>query len=261
MDRRQFITVAGLGALSFAAPPVAASSAVAGSVPAPVVPADALAERGWERIERNRETVLKRKVGPGVTVTGTAHTLTYEDAALREEIERKTLGSIDFAPSSFFATRLDFSPPVDDIPDSSERDEVNERITELSKSRFEERLRGYGLTDVRETGAEELTVETGETATLHRYGATYAFDDLVFSTPDGPTITIEGDSLAIDAWLAIWRRNDATLIAGGGYPAENFADTIERSLTDAIDLTVTIDLGLTPDAYRKELLALTTAVR
>lgn len=257
MDRRQFIKAAGLGALSLAASPAVA----AGSVPAPVVPSDALAERGWERIEQRRGTVLKREVGPGVTVTGTAHTLTYEDAALRADVREKTLGSIDFAPSSFFASRLDFSPPVDDIPDSAERDRVNEQITANSKSRFEKRLRKSGLTDVRETGTEELTVETGETATLHRYAATYAFDDLVFSTPDGPTITIEGDSLAIDAWLAIWRRNDATLLAGGGYPAENFADRIERSLTDAIDLTVTVDLGLTPDAYREELLALTTAVR
>ena len=257
MDRRQFIRAAGLGALSFAASPVVA----AGSVPAPVVPADALAERGWEKIEQHRETVLKRKIGPGVTVTGTAHTLTYEDAALRKDVREKTLGSIDFAPSSFFASRLDFSPPVDDISDSTERDRIGERITTISKSRFEKRLRGDGLTDVRETGTEELTVETGETATLYRYDATYAFDDLVFSTPDGPTITIEGDSLAIDAWLAIWRRNDATLLAGGGFPADNFADRIERSLTDAIDLTVTIDLGLMPDAYREELLALTTAVR
>ena len=257
MDRRQFIRAAGLGAISLAASPVVA----AGSVPAPVVPEDALDERGWKRIAKRRGTVLKRRVGPGVTVTGTAHTLTYEDAALRRELKAKTLGAIDFAPSSFFASRLDFSPPVDDIPDSSERDAVNERITTLSKSRFEKRLRGSGLTDVRETGSEPLAVETGETATRYRYAATYAFDDLVFETPDGPTIRIEGDSLAIDAWLAIWRRNDATLIAGGGYPAENFADTVERSITDAIDLTVRIDLGLTPDAYRKELLALTTAVR
>lgn len=257
MDRRTFIRAAGLGAVSLAGTPVAA----AGSVPAPVVPADALAERGWKQVERSKGTVFSESVAPGVTVTATAHTLAYEDADLRREVKAKTLDAIDFAPSSFFASRLDFSPPVDDVPNESARAKVQRRVEESSKSRFEERLRGYGLTDVRGIGTEELAVETGETATLHAYGATYAFDDMTFSTPGGPTITIEGDSLDVDAWLAIWRRDDATLLAGGGYPAENFADTIERSITDAIDLTVTIDLGLTPDAYRKELFSLLTAVR
>ncbi len=45
-------------------------------------------------------------------------------------------------------------------------------------------------------------------------------------------------------------------MAGGAYPAENFARVTEADLSDAISVTIDVDLGLTPDAYREELFEL-----
>lgn len=258
MDRRRFLEAAGgLGVLSIAGIPVSA----AGSLPAPVVPGTELEAGGWVRTDRRRETVFEAEVAPGVTVAARAHTLTYEDRILRAEIAEKTLGTIAFAPSSFFASRLDFSPPIDDVPNGEARRAVQERVKEHAKEAFAERLRGYGLTDVRLVETDEVEVDTGETATRYRYEATYAFDDIEFTMEGGPSITIPGDSLAIDGWLAVWRRGNSTRLVGGGYPAENFATRIERSLTEAITVTVSIDLGLTPEEYRSELFSLLTAVK
>lgn len=258
MDRRRFLEVTGgLGALSLAGVPVSAAA----SLPAPVVPGEKLESGGWVKTDQRRETVFQQEVGAGMTVTATAHTLTYEDEALRTDVAEKTLGTIAFAPSSFFASRLDFSPPIDDVPNESSRRQIRERVETHANEEFAARLREYGLDDVERTETAEIEVGTGETAALYRYAATYAFDDITFTMEGGPSITIPGDSLDIDGWLAVWRRGDSYRIAGGGYPAENFSNTIERSLTEAIDVTVSIDLGLTPDDYRDELVSLLTAVK
>lgn len=243
--------------LSLAGVPVSAAA----SLPAPSVPGEKLASGGWVRTDQRRETVFEEEVAPGTTVAADAHTLTYEDEVLRTDVEEKTLGNIAFAPSSFFASRLDFSPPIDDVPNETARKKVQDRVKEHANEEFAKRLREYGLTDVARVETTEIEVDTGETAALYRYEATYAFDDITFTVEGGPSITIPGDSLAIDGWLAVWRRGDSNRIAGGGYPAENFANTIERSLTEAIDVTVSIDLGLTPDAYESELRSLLTAVK
>ena len=66
-------------------------------------------------------------------------------------------------------------------------------------------------------------------------------------------ITIEGGEIPVAGHLAAWIADDSVLVTGGAYPAANFARQVTESPSAAIDLSVDIDLGLTPDAYRAEL--------
>ena len=49
-------------------------------------------------------------------------------------------------------------------------------------------------------------------------------------------------------------------VAGGAYPASNYEQTIQRTITEAIELTLEIDLGLSPSAYESELISLVQSV-
>lgn len=230
----------------------------AASVPAPVVSKERLDAGGWTMTDDATETMFEADLGM-VTVTATGHTRTYEDAALRTEVSEKTLGHIDFAPASFFATRVEFSPDLADLPGGEAV--LRDRLEREAKDEFEAHLRDLGLTDVREVGSAETTVDTGETASLTEFDATYSFEEFSLSMEGDVELTLPGGSLPIGAWLAVWRHGDYYLVAGGGYPAENYVDEIERSITDGIDVTVSIDLGLTPGAYHDELLGLLKSVR
>lgn len=253
MNRRQFIRgAAGVGALAMVGAPAS------GSVPAPDVPTEKLQENGWKQIEQAQETVFESSFG-GVEMSVTGHTVVYENRELRREIAEKTVGEVDFTPSSFFATRLEFSTPISALPDT-QRSALEAETDRSARTEFEERLRDLGLVDVEAGETDELVVETGEVADRIRYGATYEVEE--FSVPiGGEELTLAPDPFAVAGQLALWEHSDAMMVTGGGYPAENFAQTLRESVTDAIDVTVEIDLGLDPEAYETELVSLMKAVK
>lgn len=255
MRRREYLAT-GLG-LGVAA--LAGCTTASGTVPAPSVDESRLSD-GWELTDDVVETVLEREFGGAITVTATAHTLTYEDRAFRERLAEKTLGNVDFAPASFFATRVQFRPGIDRLPAGAGRKELMGEVTANAKDSFAARLREMGLTGVEEREETTLEIDTGETADAYRYRAVYPFDSFSLRLGNDERLTIEGGELPIEGWLAVWHHDASVLIAGGGYPAGNFARSVEKSLTPAIDVAVEIDLELDPDAYESDLLALVAAV-
>lgn len=256
MRRREYIaTTLGLGAAA-----LAGCTTASGSVPAPNVDESRLDDDGWEQTDDVVETVFEREVAGAITVTATAHTLTYEDRAFQERLAEKTLGNIDFAPASFFATRVEFAPAVDGLPAGAGRKELMAAVTDNAKDSFETRLRDLGLTGVEERDETTVDIDTGETADAYRYRAAYPFDSFDLQFTDETATSIEGGELPVDGWLATWHHDSSVLIAGGGYPAENFERSVDESLTPAIDVSVEIDLELDPDAYEETLLALVAAV-
>lgn len=246
MDRRRFLA----GAAAAGVAGLAGCGTASGTVRPPRVPENRLDEGGWERTRADTEEVLSRTVG-GVDVTATAVTRVYDDAALRAAVSERTLGAIDAPLSNVFASRIAFSPNLADIPLESAREELADRAGEVARGQFESQLSSAGLTDVSGSDAGTLTVETGEEASLTEYGAAFEFDALSFDVRGEP-VTIEEGSVAVEGLLASWIHDGGLLIAGGAYPAENFDRTVDRDLSEAISVTVDVDLGLTPDAYREE---------
>jgi hypothetical protein len=260
MDRRRFLGAASLAGTVGLAGCGFIGNAL-GKVPPPDVSGQQLEAGGWTESEEESGTVFTEEYAAG-TVTARGHTIRYQDEALRREIAEKTLGSVTGQLSVFFATRIEFDPELDNLPLGIGREEVLSRTKASAKSDFETEMEADGLVDIEVLGESTLEVDTGETADLVRYGATYPVDDFGFTVTGGETITLEGQPVPVRGWLAVWYNDDveSTLVSGAVHAAENYTDTIEKELSAALDMTLEIDLGLTPEAYREEAFGLMRSV-
>lgn len=250
MDRRSFIAALGAGALGS----LAGCQTAVGAVALPNVPESLLDEGGWElRGETKNETVFEKEYS-FLTVEAVASSVTYADAALREQVRTDTLDTLDTDLSLFSASRIDMAPSVDEL--GPVRSEVKTRIRDNAVAELRSQMEAAGITDVEQTATGSLDVAGGATADLTELSGVFPVQDIEFPVREDTTLTLEGTELAVDALLAVWAGDGNYLVAGGAYPAENFARVTEADLSDAISVTIDVDLGLTPDAYRDELLEL-----
>lgn len=256
MDRRAFLATAGTGL----AASLAGCSGAIGAVAAPVVPADELDAGGWKQQGETQRTVFEKNYGP-ITLTAKAHSLTYGDAALRAAVKEKTLGRVDGQMALFSATRIRFDPDLTGLPGGAATGGIVDRTEQAARSQFESRMRDAGLEDVAQVDTGTMQVDTGETARLTTYEAAYPFDGVRFPVTSDQTVAIPGSGLSVAGELAVWKHGDGVLVAGGAYPAENFAKTVSEDLSSAISVTVDVDLGLTPDVYERDVRSLMRAVR
>ena len=254
MERRRFLA----GAVAAGVAGLAGCGTAAGTVRPPRLPEDRLDDGGWERTNAETAEVFSRTVA-GTEVSATAVTRVFDDAALRAAVREKTLGALDAPLSNFFASRIAFSPNLADVPVESAREELAARASEVAATQFESRLESAGLSEISATDAGTLAVATGEDADRTEYEAVFAFDSLSFDVR-GETVSIEGGRVAVEGLLATWVHDGGLLVAGGAYPAENFARTVDTDLSTAITVSVDVDLGLTPEAYAEEVRGLVTRV-
>lgn len=255
MNRRRFIGgagVVGLGAL-------AGCTNALGTVAPPEVPQGQLDEGGWERSDRTEETVLDRSYGP-VDVTAKSTTLTYSDTELATGVEEKTLGRIDGTLAIYAASHINFDPNLNNLPGNVGRKEVVSEVETQAQSQFEQRMRDQGLENVESVGEAAFSTDSGQSPGLTTYRGEFPVGTISFET-DGETFTMDVDTIEVAGDLAVWNDGDYVVVAGGAYPAENFADTVSRDLSDGISVTVDVDLGLTPDEYQTEVRALMAATR
>ncbi|MUV60816.1 DUF6517 family protein [Halobacterium sp. CBA1126] len=253
MNRRRFLGAAGvvgLGAL-------AGCSGAVGSVAPPTVPEDRLAEGGWTKTDESEATVFEQRFGP-VTVTAKSTTVTYEDEALAAEVSEKTLGQIDGTLALYSASHINFSPDLNNLPGGVGRAELLSEVRSAAEDQFEQRMRDTGLESVSKTGEAEFETASGASPGLTTFSAEYPVGTLEYEA-SGETFTIEAGAIEVAGDLAVWNEGDYVVVAGGAYPGENFATTSETSLSEAITVSVDVDLGLTPDEYRREVRGLMAA--
>lgn len=254
MHRRRFLA----GAAAAGAAGLAGCGTASGAPRPPDLPDDHLDEGGWERTRATEQELLSRSVA-GVEVSATAVTRVYDDAALRAAVRERTLGAVDAPLANFFASRVAFRPNIAEVPVASARKELAARAAEAARGEFEAQLRAAGLSDVTASDGGTTTVAAGVEADRTDYEATFGFDDLSFPVGDSD-LTVEGGEVAVEGFLAAWVHDGGLLLGGGAHPAENFARTVERDLSESISVTVDVDLGLTPDAYAAELESLVARV-
>lgn len=255
MHRRQFLAgtiAAGVGAF--------AGCSAAAAVPPPQVSKQLLDEGGWEQTTDESSVVFERSMA-GMTLTATQHTRQYSDTALRAAIKDRTLGNVDTDLNVFFATRVDFNPNIDNLPAGVGRAEIMNIIAQNAKQGFRDQLEAAGLENVEETGSGSLTVDTGEEADLTTFAADFPFEGIALQVTPDKAVRVPGTAIGIEGRMATWHHGDFALIAGGANPAENYAETIEQSLSDGIDVTVDIDMKLAPRRYATEVTNLIKSVR
>lgn len=250
MDRRTFIgATVGSGLMA-----TAGCTAKASKRP-PKVPKDDLDSGGWELSSEDERTVFEQSY-EGVSVTASAATKLYSDAALAAAIEEKTLGQVSGEMSSFFATRVTFDPNLAGLPGGVGQSEIVDQTEQSARETFKKRLRDAGLENVSKDGEGTFEVATGEQARRTDYTAEFVFDDITFPVSEDETIEVEGGALEVQGVLAVWPHDDAVLVSGGAFPAANFERHVEKDLTEAVHVSVDVDMGLTPEEYREELLGL-----
>lgn len=253
MDRRTFLGsagVAGLGAL-------AGCSNALGTVAPPQVPDDKIQAGGWEQTNREETTVFKQSFGP-VKVTGKSTTLTFNDVELASEVQEKTLGRIDGTLSLFAASHINFNPDLNNLPAGVGRKEVVNTAKRAAREQFKARMREQGLENVVEVGEEEFQTDAGKTPGVTTFSAEFPVGTIEYAAGE-ESFTVDVGSIEVAGDLAVWNEGTYVVVAGGAYPAENYASTTEQQLSEAITVTVDVDLGLTPSAYREELRGLMAA--
>lgn len=173
---------------------------------------------GWVELETTTERVFSVS-----KVTVTATTVVYEDERLRERVERET----DAAFHRFvFASRLRLRPSA--TPSKP----LTKLVTSRAKAGFADRLEARGMAGVDERETRRFRVD-GTDATLVGYDA---------------TCTVEGTSLAVDGWVAVWPGTDGDyFVAGGAYPTH----VVEGDLGEVLE----------PNRFRNDLFSIMRSVR
>lgn len=253
MDRRTFLsTTAGAGL-------VASAGCTASATKRPPKLDETAMGDGWEQTDQQSQTIFEQSY-EGVTVTASASTRLFENTGLATAVQEKTLGEVEGQFASFFATRVTFDPNLAGLPAGVGLDQLLEQTESAARETFQSRLSGVGLVNVEVTGEGTFDVDSGETARRTDVAATFVVDDIEFPLRERQTIAIEGGAVDVAGTLAVWPHDDAVLVAGGAYPATNFERQVERELSEAIHVSVDVDMGLTPSAYREELLGMLAGV-
>lgn len=261
MQRRQFLgSTAAVGGAALAGRTAEADSDVdvrSGDGPqTPSVPVERV-DGGWV-VDRERSGTFSES-GMGVTSTGT--TVVYVDEGLSETLRERTLGTNFEELRMFFATRVEYAPAVDRLPFGVGRSVVVDRTESNARDRFERRLEEAGLKGIERRDTRRVDIAEGPSTNLALYDAVYPYDGFEFEAGNS-MVSVAGEPVDVEGMLAAWYDRDAgsTFVAGAVNPAENYEKQVEHRVTDAVDLTLDIDLGLTPAAYRQESLDLVRSV-
>ena len=268
MERRDFCrqalasgtALAGITSMAGCSTPEQQSDTDASGVSPPDVTSPRLDQGGWERQERFARKLLERDLTV-TTIEGYGHTEIYEDAVLRRKLKEGTMGNFDQPIMLFFATRVALDPALGQLPLGVGRAEIVAQARTQAERQFNGRMADNGLTNVRRTGTQSLDVDTGQEAELTSYAADFEYDSISVPLPNGDQLSLDGGTLTISGYLAVWHNDENVMVAGGAFPADTFDKTVEKDLTEMISVTVDVDLGLTPDAYSEELLDLIRSVR
>ncbi|WP_318569607.1 hypothetical protein [Salinigranum marinum] len=194
--------------------------------PAPTLPA--LDGRGWT-LAADREEV--RFELPTMRVL--AHTLVYHDDALRERVREAT--GIDHTWRFFFATRLGFEPPLPPLTGTAS---VYGSVRSESRDAFVEDLRERGVGAIERGRTERARTETGDRVSLTRYRGRYRLEE------DGGPLDVP-----IAGLLGVWTHDGDFRLAGGWYPEQSLASTLNGAPeTD-------------PNEFRNELIDLVRGTR
>lgn len=202
-----------------------------------------------------------RQVSDATGMTAYTAGQIYEVTDLTERVTEKTMGNFSDPLMVFFAAKTNLEGLTTAAASP-------ERIADSSKTLVERRLNDQGVEDTREVKPAAPLPDYSSSETVEFRG-TYRTPEITQQAQlgNGETLPIEipAQDLSVAGMMTVWKQDNGTaLLAGGGYPAEDYEYTTETSMTsdlgDGIDVSVSIDLNLQPESLRKRLNELTEAV-
>lgn len=264
MDRRRFLRATGatavaVGAAGCSTTDTGTDADAADGYPYPSIPEGAL--DGWALTDRRAEDTRRRFGGVGLD----QHTRTelYEFARLSEEVAEKTLEQFEGDLGVFFASRITFEGYASYLADA-------ERIADEGLEEMTAEMETMGITDVTEVEPADPRPAAADRQALREVVGSYPIEDLSLEAelPGDArrTFEVEGGEMPVRGLLAAWKTGRRTAyVAGGVYPDGDFERESRTSVTgdgrgDGVDVTVSVDLGLDPEAYREEIVDLVERV-
>lgn len=269
VTRRQ--AIAGIGVLAVVGVGAVGANVLrpARAVP-PEVPADDLRANDWVLVDEVQEPVVEDSAGP-ITIRAIASTVRWENQGLVADIRDQELDiegpggtrterlgdhlgeQFDQSMGVYVATKIDITPHVDELPGGIGRGQVMGQVESQAQSQFEQQLQEAGLENVRQVDTTvSFEPNAGTDAVFFEYRGDFTFGSSSL-TIQGVPVTIDGGSIEITGYLAIWHSGQNVVIAAGAHPDENYTDTVTESAAGE-ELTVSVDLGLRPSELREEVL-------
>ncbi len=200
----------------------------------------------WKLTTPESETRLLQKGGWGpIKYTAHGHVTQYEDSTLRKRIREDTFGEIDRPFAVAFAARVDIFPSSYSRATVLQSGEIDKSILNNLKSA----MSNFGVQNIRDDGtmlatnssAGEFQVVRGEYPIQK-----VTIDGVNIPHSDREKLSFGGGTLPIKGIAGRWKSEGSILAGGGVYPAENFADEEAVEMSDAISMSVDINLNLQP---------------
>jgi hypothetical protein len=189
----------------------------------------------WERVEASVERLFGVD---GADIRG--HTVVYDDDRLRRAVERTTGGRLDQSWRFFFATRLQFRPP---LPPGIGPAMVKPMVQNEGVRAFVDRLEGRGVTGVERGRTERVRTERGRVRFRQVTGE----------------LAVDTGSVPVEGWVGVSARGDLQL-TGGAYPTTPLSSVLDGERVADLDADLVAALDRSGSAHRGALFDLLKAV-
>ena len=178
------------------------------------------------------------------------HIQEYEDSQLRNRIAEDTFGEVDRPFAVAFCGRIDIFPSAASIASGLVSD-----IDETMVENLETSMTNFGVENLQETNT---TTISGVSSDFRTVVGDYQIEPVTIEGIDVPhsdrsQLQFGGGSLPIRGIIGNWKADGSILVGGGVYPDGHFSQSEEIRMSDAISLSVNIDLQLRPHQREQDI--------
>lgn len=212
----------------------------------------------WELKTPNSEPRLLQKGSVALfDYQAVGHIRQYEDTLLRDRIRKDTFGEVDRPFAVAFCGRIDIFPSTASIVSGIVGD-----IDSSMVSRLKDSMREFGVQSLREEGPEEIpNVDADFRTVVGEYHIDpVTIDGVEVPHNDRSRLEFGGGSLPIKGVVGNWKSDGSILIGGGVYPKGSFRDSEEIRMSDAISLSVDVDLDLQPHQREQDVFSFVRSI-
>lgn len=200
----------------------------------------------------SQPVVLEKGTVAFVDYTAVGHIKQYENSQLRQRISEQTFGEIDRPFMVAFAGRIDLFPGAASLGTALKSDEIRDALISNLKGSMAE----FGVENIDDGGTMERPKTDAET--WHRVTGEFPIEPVAVEGVDIPhsdksALEFGGKNIDITGIVGRWKEDGSILAAGGVYPSQPYRETEEIEMSEAISLSVSIDLGLDPEQLERDL--------
>lgn len=255
INRRRVLATLGAAGVAGLAGCGSSSNASVGEPSEKDVPPPSVdAANRWELTTPNSETRLLYEGSQlGIEFTAHGHTVQYADKQLRQRISENTFGEVDREFAVAFAARIDIFPSYASSGTAAFGDTIESAITDNLRSSMEE----FGVQNVIEDGRMEASNTPADDVSVLR--GEYPINqvtirDVNIPHSDREQLSFGDGTLPIKGIAGRWKSGGSIMAAGGVYPDEPFIEENEVEMSDAVTLSMEINLGLNPTQRENQVL-------